>query len=72
MQITQITDVITGTQANATAIDDSAEALWTLSCASNPPAARIHPSAAVPIPEPTFIQKDEAAFPMPAVQQQWI
>ena len=46
---------------------NSAEALWTLSCASNPPAARIQPSATVPTPEPTFIQKEEAAFPIPAV-----
>ena len=50
--------------ANAIEIEDSTDALWTLSCASNPPAARIQPSAAVPTPEPTFIQKEEAAFPI--------
>ena len=33
--------------------------------ASNLPNERIHPNAAVPIPDPTFIQKEDAALPIP-------
>ena len=62
----EMAEVMTGTQLKAIRIAFVAAALCTASAALKPPAPRIQPRAAVPMPEPIFMQKEEAALPMPA------
>ena len=57
MQITTITTIINGIQAKDQLIAANAFADCTAFFASNPPKPKTQPSAAVPIPDPTFIQK---------------